>query len=214
MKKNLMAVLFMVVTVFLSAVLFSGCNTGSLNSDLSGSENIKVQAEKSNYKAHRKNINEKPEVLLCIIPDCDSEKDQELKKQIKNETVKYVYEKLNDVSFKEETDKILKASRDEINNIVCSEIKKKDLNYSAETEILYDKIPDKSLEEITGTEEKYEIIKVTVGKGSGKKLYCYLKIPESYDEAEGLDITKNNENKTEYHFKIIESLKKIIDKNS
>lgn len=213
MKKNLMTVLLMVITVFLSAVLFSGCEARSLN-NLSDTESIKIQTEKSDSKACVKNINEKPEVLLCIIPDCDSEKNQELKKQIKNETVKYIYEKLSDVSCREETDKILKASRYEINDIACREIKKKDLNYNAETEILYDKIPDKSLEEVTGNEEKYEIVKVTLGKGSGKKLYCYLKIPESYDEAEGLDAIKNNENKTEYHFKIIESLKKIIDKNS
>jgi len=150
-------------------------------------------------------INEKENLLIPdnairfrIIANSNSEDDQNLKLDIKNEVEKELYKLVSEAQTIEDARIIIENNLDEVDNI----LKK----YNVEYDISYGKnyFPTKTYKGIEYNAGNYESLVITVGKGLGENWWCVLFPPLCLlDEQSNLD----NANYELYATKLINKFK-------
>ena len=150
-------------------------------------------------------INEKENLLIPdnairfrIIANSNSEDDQNLKLDIKNEVEKELYKLVSEAKTIEDARIIIENNLDEVDNI----LKK----YNVEYDISYGKnyFPTKTYKGIEYNAGNYESLVITVGKGLGENWWCVLFPPLCLlDEQSNLD----NANYELYATKLINKFK-------
>jgi len=137
-------------------------------------------------------INEKEELLIPdeairfrVIANSNSEYDQNLKLDIKEEVEKELYELVNSAKNIEEARSIIESNLDKIDNI----LKEFDVEYDISYGNNY--FPEKTYKGIEYDEGLYESLVITVGSGLGENWWCVLFPPlclldsqENLDDAE------------------------------
>lgn len=120
-------------------------------------------------------INEKENLLIPdnairfrIIANSDSNEDQNLKLEIKNEVEKELYEIVSEAKNIEEARKIISNNLDQVDNILEK--------YNVEYDISYGNnyFPTKTYKGIEYNAGNYESLVITLGQGLGENWWCVL----------------------------------------
>lgn len=120
-------------------------------------------------------INEKEELLIPdnairfrVIANSNSEKDQNLKLEVKEEVEKELYKLVSNATNIEEARTIIKNNLDKVDNILKE--------YNIDYDISYGNnfFPEKTYKGIKYDEGLYESLVITVGSGLGENWWCVL----------------------------------------
>ena len=133
-------------------------------------------------------INEKEELLIPdnairfrVIANSNSEDDQKLKLEVKEDVEKELYKLVSNATNIDEARNIIENNLDKVDNILK--------NYNVEYDISYGNnyFPKKTYKGIEYEEGLYESLVITVGEGLGKNWWCVLFPPLCLlDEQENL----------------------------
>jgi len=154
MKKQLLALIYMFL------LLFGGLLTAYESPTLANSNGAMVIPDEA--------------IRLRILANSDSEKDQELKRKIRNEINENVTEWVQHISSIEEARQIIQKKLPEIEQIVQSVLEKE--NSEQSFTVRYNKVefPTKLYGNYLYPAGYYEAILVTLGEGEGANWWCVL----------------------------------------
>ena len=113
-------------------------------------------------------------IRIRVVPNSNSENDQEIKNKVKEELQSSMYELLKDSKTSSEAEKIINENLNkidkDINNLLIKEKYNKGyvLNYG------YNYFPEKEYKGITYEEGYYKSLLVTLGEGKGDNWWCVL----------------------------------------
>ena len=152
-------------------------------------------------------INNKKQVIIPntairfrIIANSDSEDDQLLKQQIKEDIEPAIIKNISASNSIEETRSKIKSSIPEFNNIVEKHTNNYNINYGNNY------FPEKKYKGVSYPEGEYESLVITLGNGLGDNWWCVLFPPLCLLEAE-----ENNVEETEYKFFVTEILNQYMN---
>ena len=148
-------------------------------------------------------INEKENILIPdnairfrVIANSDSEEDQLLKLEVKDNIEKELYKLVGEANNIDEARNIITNNLDKVDNV----LKKYNINYDISYGNNY--FPEKTYKGVTYKAGNYESLVITVGEGLGKNWWCVLFPPLCLLEAEESEKT----NEVEYKIFIKEIL--------
>src|SRR5690625_4004509 len=114
-------------------------------------------------------------IRLRILANSDSEKDQRIKREVRDEVNAYItglVEKIDDIS---EARKIIDDNVPEIHKIVDSTLKEQGVTHSSMVEYRSDvTFPTKIYGEFVYPAGEYEAVLISIGEGKGANWWCVL----------------------------------------
>ena len=154
----------------------------------------------SNIKASD-NIIPDEAIRLRVLANSNSEYDQQIKLQVKDQIQLDLYNLLKETKGIEEARKIIEENLPNISSSVKKILEKENSNQDFTINFGYNYFPEKEFKGITYEEGYYESLLITLGSGEGDNWWCVLFPPLCLVEAEESD-------EVEYKFFI----KELIDK--
>ena len=134
-------------------------------------------------------------IRIRVIANSNSEEDQKLKKEIKNELETFLYSNLKDVDNVETADKIIKKELPSVNKLIGKYTENYKVNYGLNY------FPEKEYKGIKYEDGEYKSLVVTLGNGLGDNWWCVLFPPLCLLEAkESTDV--------EYHSYVVDLINK------
>ena len=121
---------------------------------------------------------------IRILANSNSEYDQEIKNELKENIQDYVYDLLKDTTDIDEARKIINAKLNDINNLTNFSLKKQNYNLPYSINFGYNYFPEKIYKGVTYKEGYYESLLITLGSGKGDNWWCVLFPPLCLLEAE------------------------------
>ena len=163
-------------------------------------------------------------IRFHVIANSDSNEDQNLKLDIKNKVIEYLYPLLSDSKSIDESRKILINNEDKVKEIAYEIINEEGFNYPVDVVLSKENFPQKEYGSIILPQGEYEAYRIIIGNGEGHNWWCVMFPPlcfiditkgqvEDEKSLNELDeeIEKNkNEEDIEYSFKSIELFKKVF----
>lgn len=116
----------------------------------------------------KENIIPENAIRIRVIANSNSEEDQKLKKEIKNDLEFFLYDKLKDIDNIEVADKTIKKELPSVKKL----IEKYTDNYKVNYGLNY--FPKKEYKGIEYNEGEYKSLVVTLGNGLGDNWWCVL----------------------------------------
>lgn len=115
------------------------------------------------------------EVLrLHIIADSNSDADQNIKLQIKEEVITYLEPLLQDVTTKEEATAIIQTQLGALEEIADRILQEAGFSYRSEASITRSYFPIKTYGDLTLPAGEYDALKICLGSASGKNWWCLV----------------------------------------
>ena len=111
---------------------------------------------------------------LHIIANSDSNEDQNLKYQVRDNIISYINDICKDVSSKEEVINLVKSHMVDLKQISDRTIIENNLNYTSNVEIGNYKFPTKNYGDITLPSGYYDALEIKLGSNSGQNWWCVL----------------------------------------
>ena len=142
-------------------------------------------------------------IRIRIIPNSNSEFDQNVKRSVKDKLEITMYDLLKDVRSSEEASEIIKKNLDLVDNDVKKVLNSKNYDLGYKINYGYNYFPEKEYKGIKYEEGYYESLLVTLGKGEGDNWWCVLFPPICLIEGE-------EDSKVEYKSIVEEILKKYL----
>lgn len=133
-------------------------------------------------------------IRLRILANSDSEKDQELKRKIRDAVNEEITKWVAELTSKEEAKTLLKAKQEDIQQIAEQVMKTEGGNQSVK--VAFDKVtfPTKLYGEFLYPAGEYEAILITLGKGEGANWWCVLFPPLCFlDFSNGVAVSEGFE---------------------
>lgn len=143
-------------------------------------------------------------IRFHVLANSDSDIDQNLKLNVKDNVLAYIYPKLKDSKSIEESRDILKKNDSSIRNVALNTIKKAGFNYKVKTMLSNENFPIKSYGDIVLPEGNYEAYRIIIGDGNGHNWWCVMFPPLCF-----IDITKGDVS----YKKTEDEMKKVLNKN-
>lgn len=140
-------------------------------------------------------------IRLRVLANSNSEYDQQIKLQVKDQIQLDLYNLLKETKGIEEARKIIEENLPNISNSVKKILEAENYNQNFKINFGYNYFPEKKFKGITYEEGYYESLLITLGSGEGDNWWCVLFPPLCLIEAEESD-------EVEYKFFI----KELIDK--
>ena len=142
-------------------------------------------------------------IRMRVIPNSNSEYDQQIKAKVKEVLQTTTYELLKDTKGSEEAEKIIQANLSLIDNRINDLLVKENYNFGYEINFGLNYFPDKEFKGVTYKEGYYNSLLVTLGSGEGDNWWCVLFPPMCLIEAEESE-------EVEYKFFIQELIEKYL----
>ena len=134
-------------------------------------------------------------IRIRVIANSNSDEDQKLKKEIKNELEIFLYNNLKDVDNVENADKIIKKELPNVKKLIGKYTDNYKINYGLNY------FPEKEYKGIKYKDGEYKSLVVTLGNGLGDNWWCVLFPPLCLLEAkESTDV--------EYHSYVVDLINK------
>ena len=163
-------------------------------------------------------------IRFHVIANSDSNEDQNLKLDIKNKVIEYLYPLLSDSKSIDESRKILINNEDKVKEIAYEIINEEGFNYSVDVVLSKENFPQKEYGSIVLPQGEYEAYRIIIGNGQGHNWWCVMFPPlcfidvtkgqvedEKSQNALDKEIEENkNKEDIEYSFKSIELLKEVF----
>lgn len=220
---------YCIISLVLCNILLCGCNNDYvkkmgkinnceiLNNEEDGSDKVEVL----NYNEVKDSL-----IRFHVIANSDNEKDQSLKLKVRDAILDYLYPYMNKSQSLSETRSIIKNNLEKVQDIAGEVIKKNNYNYNVKVTLSRENFPEKQYGDIVLPQGNYEAFRVIIGSGEGHNWWCVMFPPlcfvdESkaiveYDKAKGKseinksdNTKKEDDNKIEYKFKILEIFKDL-----
>ena len=141
---------------------------------------------------------------LHIRANSNSEIDQNIKYEIKNELVEFLTPYFCDVSSKSEAIEIVNSLSKKMSSICVELLRKKGLNYSAKVKINNEYFPTRTYANTTLESGYYDAVIVELGKAEGDNWWCVMYPPLCF-------ITNENKSKITFKSKIVEWFKSLFN---
>lgn len=109
-----------------------------------------------------------------ILANSDSEEDQELKMQVKEEVLKFMKSELPSSHSVDETKEWASSHLKEIEELAEAMIVKKGYDYPVHAEVTDCEFPDKTYGDVTFPAGEYEALRIEIGKAQGHNWWCVL----------------------------------------
>ena len=162
-------------------------------------------------------------IRFHVIANSDSEKDQKLKLQIRDEVIKYLEPKLAKSKSINQSREIIKENDKKVKEIARKVVKDKGYNYKIDSQLSKENFPEKVYGNITLPQGEYEAYRILIGDSVGQNWWCVMFPPlcfvdvtkgeVAYNETEKrMDEIVQKEEKENYNlkFKFIEVLKDVF----
>ena len=163
-------------------------------------------------------------IRFHVLANSDTQSDQNLKMQVKENVVNYIYEKIGNFDSVEETKRFIIAHDEDIKNIAQSTIHSKGCNYKVTSYFGKQSFPDKTYGDVTFPEGTYTSYTLSIGNGKGHNWWCVLYpplcfvdastgiVPDSSKERLQESLTDTEYNSiVKYRFKYLTFLNKYLD---
>ena len=111
---------------------------------------------------------------IRIIPNSNSEFDQNVKKKVKDKLEVTMYDLLKDASSTEEAREIIEDNLVLVNKDVEKVLNEENFDLGYEVNYGYNYFPEKEYKGVKYAEGYYESLLVTLGKGEGDNWWCVL----------------------------------------
>jgi len=126
-------------------------------------------------------------IRLRVVPNSDSEYDQNIKLKVKTEVEKELFNLLKNTKGIEEARTVINDNLDTIDNKINSLLLKENYKLGYNINFGYNYFPEKEFNGIIYDEGMYESLLITLGKGEGSNWWCVLFPPLCLLEAEESD---------------------------
>ncbi len=136
-------------------------------------------------------------IRIRVIANSDSEEDQTLKQEIRQDVESYLYNELKDAESVDEADLLIRKSIPGVKKIINSYTDDYTLNYGMNY------FPQKEYKGITYEKGEYQSLVVTLGQGLGNNWWCVLFPPLCLLEAE-------ESTDVEYHSYVVDMINKYF----
>ena len=154
---------------------------------------------------------------LHILANSDSNEDQELKLQVRDEIIKYIKTLTSDCKTKNEVISIVSSNLDKLVQIAKKTITQNGYNYDVTVELGNFYFPTKYYGNVSMPAGNYDAIRIKIGKAEGKNWWCSLFPSLCFTDVSNGIIDKNAEEYTlitsnnqdvKFKFKLIELFNK------
>lgn len=152
-------------------------------------------------------------IRLRILANSDSEKDQEVKREIRDAVNDEINRWVEELTSIEDARHVMTSRLDEIEEIAQQILKEKGFDYSLNVEFGKAQFPTKLYGQFLYPAGTYEAIVITLGKGNGANWWCVLFPPLCFlDFSNSLAVSEGIEESGEEQEKIEEKEKKQTKK--
>ena len=142
---------------------------------------------------------------LHVIANSDSDEDQELKYQVRDEVLEYMNEISSDCSSKEEVVNLVYEYQDEFKQIAEQVIKDNGYDYTVNIRIGNFDFPTKDYGDISLPAGNYDALRIEIGGAAGQNWWCVMFPPLCFVDVtsgivpdESKEVIKENLNEEEY----------------
>ena len=142
---------------------------------------------------------------LHVIANSDSDEDQELKYQVRDEVLEYMNEISSDCSSKEEVVNLVYEYQDEFKQIAEQVIKDNGYDYTVNIRIGNFDFPTKDYGDISLPAGNYDVLRIEIGEATGQNWWCVMFPPLCFVDVtsgivpdESKEVIKENLNEEEY----------------
>lgn len=163
-------------------------------------------------------------IRFHVLANSNSQTDQHLKMQVKENVVNYIYDNTSDFESVEETKQFITAHDKDIKNIAQDTITSQGFNYKVSSSFGEQSFPVKTYGDVTFPEGTYTSYTLSIGKGKGHNWWCVLYpplcfvdastgvVPDSSKERLQESLTDTEYNSiVKYRFKYFTFLNKYLD---
>ena len=126
-------------------------------------------------------------VRLHVVANSDSQADQELKLEVRDEILEDMTEYLDDCNTKYEAELMLKKAKEQIEEAASETVNGNGFDYEVSVEIGDEYYPTREYEGVTLPAGTYCSVRVNIGEAEGQNWWCVLFPPLCVDAAEPRD---------------------------
>lgn len=134
-------------------------------------------------------------VRLHILANSDSEEDQRLKTEVRDDIIDYLKPMLDNAVSVEETEVIIRNNLENIKTEAEKSIKKHGYTYSATVVFGKFDFPEKSYENATFPGGRYNALRIIIGEGEGRNWWCVLYPQLCFSESTNGELPEKSKNK-------------------
>lgn len=109
-----------------------------------------------------------------VLANSDSDEDQALKMQVKEEVIAYMKQEIPDSDSVDVTKAWAKSHLDELVEVSEQVVKEAGYEYSVTAEVTSCHFPEKTYGDITFPSGKYEALRIEIGEAKGQNWWCVL----------------------------------------
>ncbi len=113
-------------------------------------------------------------IRFHILANSDSEEDQAVKLEVRNEISAYMKELLDNVEGRNEAETVIKEHLPEICRKAGRVLKKENKNWPVKAEISTDSFPERIYGDCRFPAGKYRALRITLGEGKGHNWWCVM----------------------------------------
>lgn len=114
---------------------------------------------------------------IHIRANSNSQEDQQIKIQVRDEVVKFLTPLLVQCDSKDEMVSMLNDNQDSINRLIDNFLLLHGFNYTAKTSIRTEEFPTRCYEDLTLEQGLYDAIIIELGEGAGDNWWCVVYPP-------------------------------------
>lgn len=150
-------------------------------------------------------------IRLRIIANSNSEIDQNVKLEIRDEVVNYIYPLVKEIEDQQEAREIIYQSVNEIEKLVNQVLIKNDIQTNYYVDYGMTNFPTKAYGDKIYKAGQYEAVYIVLGEGNGENWWCVLFPPLCLVDVtlEGGQVSENNE-KVEYSLYLVEKINQFF----
>lgn len=109
-----------------------------------------------------------------VLANSDSEEDQLLKMQVKEEVLRYMKQELPQSENAGQTKQWVKSHQKELEETARNTIRQHGYDYTVKAELATDMFPEKKYGDVTFPAGRYEALRIEIGDAEGQNWWCVL----------------------------------------
>ena len=156
MKKYRRKIALLIVMVFVFSIVMLGI--------IRMMDSREVNAEEISDKVIR----------FHVIANSDNDEDQNLKIKVKNDVIKYMYDKLNGLDDIEKSREIILGEMENLKKIAEKKIAEEGYDYDVKIVLGNENFPEKRYGEVVLPHGEYEALRIIIGEGEGHNWWCVM----------------------------------------
>ncbi|WBW98465.1 stage II sporulation protein R [Oceanirhabdus sp. W0125-5] len=113
-------------------------------------------------------------IRFHVIANSDTDEDQNLKIKVKNDVIKYMYNKLNESDDLDKSREIIISEMENLKKIAEKKIAEEGYDYNVKIVLGNENFPEKRYGEVVLPHGEYEALRIIIGEGNGKNWWCVM----------------------------------------